>query len=108
MQEWRQYVDHLSQSGRLPYKMNLRVFHIPDHGERMDGVSHRVTWNSGFLPSLYNPFWFYKKWAKDDRSYRAEIKSFGLVRHSWTGVVKVEFSYITWVWDPEYNQWSTI
>jgi hypothetical protein len=88
--------------------MNLRVFHIPDHGERMDGVSHRVTWNSGFLPSLYNPFWFYKKWAKDDRSYRAEIKSFGLVRHSWTGVVKVEFSYITWVWDPEYNQWSTI
>lgn len=108
-QEWQYYVQtHLKKDG-YAFSSRWRNYHVPDHGERMGALSHKVEWQSGSLPTFYNPYWYLKKWVEEGNvSYRAEITSFSLVRQTWSGVVKVEFSYKTERYDDKYERWVTI
>jgi len=83
--EWKYYIKtHLSHHGTIPFQSTLRVISIPDHGEKLKGVIHRVCWKNG-LPTLYNSFWYMKKWSQGIDRYRGRITSLALVRHFWTG-----------------------
>lgn len=108
-QEWKYYIKvHLSRDGALPYDSKFRLVSVPDHGEKMTEVSHRISWTTSAIPSLYSPFWFLMKWFRGTTLYRSEITSFGLVRHGWTGVVKIEFTYRTWFYCDETSCWQEI
>lgn len=110
-QEWRYYIQrHLSLDGAIPFQSKWRGYNVPDHGERMGALIHRVKFYKGSLPTLYNRYWFLKKWVEDDgaTAYRAEIMSLNLVRQSWSGSVKVEFTYKTERWDQTVERWLEI
>lgn len=96
VQEWAFYV----ASMEIAPKMSWRSTSMPDHSCRRPESIHRCLWSYPSLPSLTDsPLWFFKKWFEGEVRYRALVTSLGLVRHSWTGLVRVEFSYKTWFWN---------
>ena len=107
-QEWEYYIKtHLSQDDKIVYKNNFRLFHVYDHGDRLLGLHHRVTWTGNLLP-LYNSYWYFIKWDKEGQRFRSRITSLGLIHHSYTSVVKLEFTYKTWFWDSNLFKWIEI
>jgi hypothetical protein len=96
-QEWGFYIAKLEIP---PAKMSWRSISLPDHSARRPESLHRCFWTFPNLPPLSeSTFWFFKKWFEDEVRFRALITSFALVRQSWTGVVRVEFTYRTWFWN---------
>lgn len=73
---------------------------MPDHSNRRPETIHRCVWTFPNLPPLTDsPLWYFKKWFEEEVRYRAVVTSLALVRHTWTGLVRVEFTYRTWFWN---------
>jgi hypothetical protein len=96
VQEWSYYVFSLE----VKPKMSWRSASMPDHASRRPECIHRCQWTYPNMPPLSeSPLWYFKKWFEGEVRYRAVVTSLGLVRHSWTGLVRIEFTYKTWFWN---------
>jgi hypothetical protein len=68
----------------------------------------KVGWKTS-LPSLSETTnWWLKKWVSRGTGdlFRARIETLLLVRNSWTGLVRVEFDYVTEQWSDLDQQWN--
>jgi len=82
----------------------------PDHGFTRVEKQITLSWNKGYLPKLANEFWWFKKWI-DPISFiqhRAYVKTFALVYNSWTCLLRVHFTYSTWIYNYVENKWEYV
>lgn len=104
-QEWVYYV---ASFGINPVSV-FRATSMPDHAQRRPEVIHTCRWSYPRIPGFYSsPFWYMKKWFQKEVRYRAVIKHFALVRHTWTGVVKCQFDYETSFYCAETKTWKLV
>jgi len=92
-----------SNSTNFPKKYTHSV---PDHGCCRSIKYHRVDWENGDHPRLYNAHWYFTKWEEDGFIFRAFIRSISLIRNSWTSIVRAEFNYETWFYNQEEGDWE--
>jgi hypothetical protein len=96
----------LSKQDDKPVLDKLRSQSYPDRGYKRKEQLHYVEWKNGVHPTLSTPQWFLIKWSEEGRVYRAYVSSILFVRNGWTGMVRVEFTYWTWVFDPLSQLWE--
>jgi len=87
--------------------INKKFTHgYPDHGFWRSVEFHRVGWVDGDHPTLHTPFWFLAKWEEMGFTYKTYVSSVSFIRNSWSGIVRAEFKYETWVHSQFNNNWQ--
>jgi hypothetical protein len=105
-QEWLYYVKSLIVP---PMHTTFRSITMPDHSKRRPEVVQTCDWVFPNLPFFsFSDLWFFKKWFVDEIRYRARICNFGLIRNTWSGVVRVKFEYKTWFYSLPLKTWVEI
>jgi len=106
--EWDYVVSYLSNAVP-PSKSGTRRVPYPDHGFKRKEEQDHITWLDK-LPPLAHTFWWWKKWVDPFtyHQYRACVNSLKLVYNNWTRLVRVEFTYDTWVWHDNVQTWCYV
>jgi len=77
----------------------------PDRGFKRRENFHTVKWSNGILPNLHTPHWFFVKWFQNGYVFRGYVDSLTLIWNEYSGMIRCEFTYKTWYWNPYYNNW---
>ena len=107
--EWEELIRRKS----LYYEPDIveRYTSVPTfENTRMKEVNTRVTWKENLPPLFQKDFWWYSKWVEYfDQThyvYHARVNSLALIRNSFTGLVRVEFSYDTALFNIATGLWD--
>jgi len=99
---WRYFVSrHTDTPKKKTYTQGY-----PDHGGRRPVEFERISWGPGRHPSLHTPYWYLSKWEEEGHIYKAYVSEVSLIRNAWSGMVRAEFNYETWFYNPERSCWQ--
>ena len=106
---WNFWLERKSALAK-PNSISYRTIKYPDHDDgRRNEQIQRIGWEAPNFPPLSQKVWYMKKWmGEHDLIYRTYINNIVLVHNSWTGLVRVEFEYDTWVVNPDSNKWQSV
>lgn len=110
-QEWQFACSELVACSPNP-KVSQRSANLPDHDNSQRPEFYDIIeWTVGMqMPALETFWWWMIKWwdAELMVCQRSLIKSFGLVRHTFTGVVYLIFSFECGAWSRGEKVWTSV